>query len=80
MENSILIDISDIPNFNAVVGSKGLKSVTEGKVFLSKFPAGVYPACYKHGAILKTSIYGEFWMWRCREYNCDEGCAIKIEK
>ena len=76
-ENAELKDIATLPNFNPITGSKGLNSVTEGKIFLKQFSAGIYPACSKHGAILKTSVYGDFWMWRCREQNCDEGCVIK---
>jgi len=69
-----LLDIDKMPGYEFREGFKGLQSVTEGKVFLKEFEAGVYPACHRHGAILLVGPQEDGNIWRCREVGCEEGC------
>lgn len=39
---------------------------------LQTFPAGTYPSCSRHGAMLKVSIETDWW--RCAEPGCNIGC------
>ena len=69
-----------MPGFEHKEGFIGVKSVSEGKVFLKEFPAGIYPACIRHGAILCVATSEKGKIWRCRELGCDEGCYEKLNQ
>ena len=71
-----MIDIEKMPGYQFREGFKGLKSVSEGKVFMKEFSPGMYPACYRHGAILLVDNGNDGKLWRCRELGCEEGCFI----
>lgn len=73
----VIIDIDQMPGYEYREGFKGLKSVTEGKIFLKWYECGLYPTCYRHGAILKIGPRQDGAIWRCREEGCDEGCFEK---
>lgn len=72
----VLLDIEQMPGYEFKEGFKGVKSITESKVFLKKFEAGIYPSCYRHGAILCIAKRQDGDLWRCREIGYEEGCFI----
>src|SRR3989338_4997337 len=77
MKNAkILIDMEKMPGYEHRDGFIGLKSVSEGKVFLQKFSAGYYPSCQIHGAMLCVAVHSnpKGKIWRCFELGCGEGC------
>ena len=63
-----LLDIKDMPNFNPVAGSRGIASVTTGKVYWTMKNK---VTCKVHGAMNKVSQEG---IWRC--IACGEGAYL----
>lgn len=69
MTAPILIDLADMPHFNGAVGSHGLRSVSEGKVFWG----GVNKvSCTQHGAM--NAVDPDCTIWRC--LTCHEGAYL----
>jgi hypothetical protein len=65
------------PNLRALEGRRGSGSQA-GLIGFGFFPAGVYPACSKHGAMncVKPASEDEGSFWRCLAEGCNIGAAL----
>lgn len=75
-----IVDIEKMPDYKFIIGFKGVKSVTQKRIYQTYYPSvnGVYPTCKLHGVISCIEKRQDGEIWRCRELNCDEGCFCPI--
>jgi hypothetical protein len=52
-------------------GTRGDTTEHRGEVGLADFPAGTYPACSRHGALIRVGKDPK--IWRCMFHNCNVG-------